>query len=212
MITRPALVLLLLAALTACGGGGAAGSPAPSSGPAVPTAVTTSTAAAATGGPDASAPASPGGTDAASEPPPPTSTEPVRVERGPTDPPIVTGVRYAAHDGYDRVVIELKGQMTGYTADWVDKLLQDGSGTPVSARGGAYLQLTLVPASAHDLEGRPTWPGPRQVAANLPNVTRIVNNGDFEGVVSVGLVLDHRAPFRVTEQRGPTRLVIDVGR
>src|SRR6266536_2569935 len=34
--------------------------------------------------------------------------------------------------------------------------------------------------------------------------------GDFENVVSYGLGIDHRAPFRVLELTGPSRLAIDV--
>ncbi|MEW9526982.1 hypothetical protein [Microbispora sp. NPDC049125] len=218
MKTRPALAVLAalpLALAAACSGTGTAGPSETVSGGPSPALTTTATPAAVSS--PASSPAASsvpsdgtsGGTSG--EPAPPTSADAVKVERGPAEPPLVTGVRVAAHDGYDRVVVELKGAMTGYTADWVDKIIQDGSGTVVDATGGAYLQLTLAPASAHDLAGKPTWKGPREVAANLPNVTRVVNNGDFEGVVSIGLVLARKAPFRITEQSGPTRLVIDVG-
>jgi hypothetical protein len=141
---------------------------------------------------------------------PPTQVKQVAVERSPANQPLVTGVRHAGHDRYDRVVIDLDGPATGYQARWVDRIVQDGSGDPVNVKGGAYLQIILTPANAHDESGAPTWKGAKKIMARLPNVIAIVNNGDFEGVVSIGLALDHKAGFRLFEQSNPTRLVIDV--
>jgi hypothetical protein len=141
---------------------------------------------------------------------PPTQVKQLVMERSPATPPLVTGVRFAGHEGYDRVVIDLDGPSTGYQARWVPRIVQDGSGEPVDVKGGAYLQITLTPANAHDESGEPTWKGAKKIMTRLPNVIAIVNNGDFEGVVSVGLALDHKAGFRVLDQSDPTRLVIDV--
>jgi hypothetical protein len=135
----------------------------------------------------------------------------VRVARTPARPPLVTGARFAAHDGYDRVVIDLDGPMTGYTVDWVDGLVQDGSGKPLDLKGGAYLQVSLFPASAHTDSGKVTWTPAPVLRADLGNVRYVAKIGDFEGTVGIGLVLDHRAGFRVLEQSAPTRLVVDVG-
>ncbi|MFD1542299.1 AMIN-like domain-containing (lipo)protein [Nonomuraea guangzhouensis] len=132
------------------------------------------------------------------------------VDHGGGDPAIVLGVRYAAHDTYDRVVIDLKGAMPGYNAQWVAKLLQDGSGKNFHVPGGAYLQILLNPAEAHDAKGAPTWKGGPVFPAKLGNITHVVKTGDFEGYVGVGLVLDHQAAFDLKEQTGPDRLVIDV--
>ncbi|GLW96170.1 hypothetical protein [Microtetraspora sp. NBRC 16547] len=220
-----ALTLVPVAATLACGSGGIGATAAPAgrvaslsvpdtgahapSGAAQgadPTAATAATAAARTSGPAGTAAAKP----AASAPAPPTSTKPVTVTRNPAKPPKVTGVRFAKHAGFDRVVIDLNGPMTGYSVNWTDKLVYDGSGSAVGLTGGAYLQVRVTPAAAHDSAGKSTWKGPLQVAAKLPNVRHIVNNGDFEGMVSVGLVLGRKAGFRVLSQSGPSRIVIDV--
>lgn len=140
----------------------------------------------------------------------PTSMVEVDVQHNTGDPAVVQGVRYAAHDTYDRVVIDLKGSMPGYNVKWVDKLLQDASGEDFDLPGGAYLQLILAPADAHDAKGRPTWKGGPIFPANLGNVTHVVKTGDFEGRVGVGLVLNHQAAFELREQSDPDRLVIDV--
>ncbi len=199
---RLVLALVPFAVVVACGSGGTAGpSPAPT---VTVTAVPSTTSAAASTAP------APAGSPKPSEPAPPTTTKQVRVDRNPSTPPKVTGVRFAAHGAYDRLVIDLDGPMTGYTVRRVDKLVEDGSGETVEVQGGAYLQVTLYPANAHDDAGTSTWKGPRKVAAKLPNLAYVVNNGDFEAVVSIGLVLDHKAGFRVLEQSGPNRLVIDI--
>ncbi|MEV0617267.1 hypothetical protein AB0I81_28365 [Nonomuraea sp. NPDC050404] len=161
-------------------------------------------------------PQSPSATESAPEPSSesgpgtPTSTAEVEVDRSGMEPAMVTSVRYAAHETYDRLVVELKGGIPGYSAKWVDEFVQDGSGRPIDVNGGAYLQLTLVPANAHDDEGVPSWTGGPIYPANLDNLTNVVRTGDFEGRVGIGLVLAKRAAFRLTELDSPNRLVVDV--
>ncbi|MGW3342983.1 AMIN-like domain-containing (lipo)protein [Nonomuraea rubra] len=140
----------------------------------------------------------------------PTSTAEVDVDRSGMEPATVTGVRYATHGTYDRVVVDLKGGIPGYSVKWVDELVQDGSGKPIDVNGGAYLQLTLFPANAHDEEGTPTWTGGPVYQARLRNLADVVRTGDFEARVGIGLVLGRKAPFRVTEQGSLSRLVLDV--
>ncbi|MGI5284019.1 AMIN-like domain-containing (lipo)protein [Nonomuraea polychroma] len=144
------------------------------------------------------------------EPGAPTSTAEVDVERKGVGTAVVTAVRYAAHDTYDRVVIDLEGDIPGYNVRWVDEFVQVGSGKPIDARGGAYLQLTLHPANAHDENGRPTWQGGPIYPADLRNLTDVVRTGDFEGHVGIGLVLARQAAFQLSEASSPNRLVLDV--
>jgi hypothetical protein len=134
----------------------------------------------------------------------------VKVDRTPAVPPLVTGVRFAGHEGYDRIVIDLKGAMTGYTVRWVDGLFEDGSGKPIGVKGGAYLQIGLFPANAHTESGQITWAPPPVVKTGLANVFTIAKLGDFEGTVGIGLVLNRKAGFRVLEQSSPSRLIVDV--
>ncbi|WP_246268078.1 AMIN-like domain-containing (lipo)protein [Nonomuraea typhae] len=147
---------------------------------------------------------------AATAEPAPTGTAEVEVEHRGGTQTLVTGVRYADHGAYDRVVVDLKGPVPGYTARWVEELTEDGSGRPIDVTGGAYLQLTLTPADAHTEKGAPTWTGGPIFQAGLGNVRSVVRTGDFEGHVGVGLVLDRRAGFAVRELGSPSRLVVDV--
>jgi hypothetical protein len=155
-------------------------------------------------------PAPPAAESSTQAPDAPTSTAEVDVDRSGMEPAVITSVRYAAHETYDRLVVELKGGVPGYNVKWVDEFVQDGSGRAIDVHGGAYLQLTLFPAHAHDDDGLTTWAGGPIYAANLDNLTNVVRTGDFEGRVGIGLVLAKRAAFQVTEQDAPNRLVLDV--
>src|ERR671934_140210 len=66
------------------------------------------------------------------------------------------------------------------------------TGRPVVIPGNVFLQVTAQPAAAHDDAGNPTYTGPRQFTTpSLANVRAVALTGDFEGVLSVGLGMDH---------------------
>ncbi|MEV7969984.1 hypothetical protein AB0O34_28965 [Sphaerisporangium sp. NPDC088356] len=212
---RIATALVPLALVAACGTtpgspSGAAITPAASSPAVLPPPASPSASAFSPSTPSTPTTATVTPSTGSSELPPPTGTRQVEVKRAPARPPLVKGARFAAHPGYDRVVIDLQGASTGYTVGWVKQLIEDGSGEPVDVKGGAYLQATLTPASAHTEDGKPTWGRTPMLQPDLGNVTGVVRAGDFEGVVTVAIVLRHRAGFRVTEQSNPSRLVIDI--
>ncbi|MER7501148.1 hypothetical protein AB0L05_14660 [Nonomuraea pusilla] len=151
----------------------------------------------------------PGQAPAEAAQPAPTSTAEVEVLREGGTPAVVSAVTYKAEESYDRVVVELQGEMPGYSVKWVNELIQDGSGKPLHDKGKAFLELTLSPANAHTEQGQ-AWAGGPVYASDLPNVTRIIRTSDFEGHVGIGLVLARQAPFQVREQTTPTRLILDV--
>ncbi|MGW5680628.1 AMIN-like domain-containing (lipo)protein [Nonomuraea sp. NPDC003754] len=195
--SRVGVLVVGLAVLAGCGTGAPpTASVAPSAGPSASTAAAGDTSS-ATSAPSAAMPV-------------PTGTADVEVEGDPGEAVQVKAVRFADHGSLDRVVIDLDGDVANYSVSWVDELVQDGSGEPIDVKGGAYLQVTLKPARAHTDKGAPTWTGGPVFQVGLGNVQNVVKTGDFEGVVGVGLVLDHRAPFSVAKLTGPDRLVIDV--
>ncbi|MEU8247126.1 hypothetical protein [Nonomuraea sp. NPDC048916] len=157
--------------------------------------------------PGTPAPPTPGET--AGRVPPPTSTAAVEVPHDGREPALLTGVRYGRHDTFDRVVIDFRGGIPGYTARWVDKVEQEGSGDPIDLRGRACLYLLLTPADAHTGDGTPTWTG-GPMPVSLTTIKDVVKTGDFEGHVGIALLATERTPFRVREYTGPDRLVIDV--
>jgi hypothetical protein len=131
-------------------------------------------------------------------------------------PSLLTGVRAGTYACFDRLVLDLAGPARGYRVEYVPRVTQDGSGAPVPLRGGAFLQV-VVPAAAHDANGRPTYrPADPSHLANVSGFTtfrQIAFAGDFEGVTTVGLGVRATLPFRVFTLAGPgsgSRVVLDV--
>ena len=128
----------------------------------------------------------------------------------------VTNVRTGRHSCYDRLVIDVNGDVGGYTVSYVTQVVQDGSGEPIPTRGGAALQITVNdPAYTHNYV--PTYYPPNRL--ELTNVTgyrtfrQVVFASSFEGYTSFGLGVRARLPFRVFTLDGPgtsPRLVVDV--
>jgi hypothetical protein len=97
----------------------------------------------------------------------------------------------------------------GYRLAYVDRIIADGSGLPVTLRGDADLELTVRPATTQGEEGGITVPTTRFVPS-FPAVREAKLVGDFEGVVTFGIGASRRTGFRVAELAGPPRLVVDV--
>lgn len=117
-------------------------------------------------------------------------------------------MRGAHHPGFDRIVLDFAGGLPpSRQARYVDQLVGDGSGDPITVAGQAILRLRLSPAEAHDAGG-PTVP--RNRAFSLPNVMTAVQAGDFEGVTTYGIGLEKRTRFHLFTQRHPDRVVLDI--
>ena len=119
----------------------------------------------------------------------------------------VTDIRFAHHDGYDRLVIGFAtaNSMPQYqlTRQSSATFARDASGQPVTLEGSAGIRAVLQNSDVTN--GVLTDAKPR-----LPEIREIANIGNFERVVSYGVGLKTAACFRVLELSGPTRLVIDV--
>src|SRR5690625_6427103 len=68
----------------------------------------------------------------------------------------VTDVRTGQHSCYDRMVVDVRGDVRGYSVRYVSQVHAEGSGAVVPLRGGARLAV-VVKAPAYDTNtGRPT--------------------------------------------------------
>ena len=124
--------------------------------------------------------------------------------------PTLADVRAGRHAGFDRVVFEFRGAVPATRhVRYVDQLVQDGSGEPVSVAGGADLEVVFEGANAHDERGRPTV-SPRRFSPGFTALREVAQVGDFEAVVTYGLGVDRRRPFTVSTLSNPSRLVIDI--
>jgi hypothetical protein len=113
-------------------------------------------------------------------------------------------------------VVDVRGDVGGYTARYVARVTADGSGAVVPTRGGAAIELT-VDDPASTAAGVPTYSpaNPRELrdVTGYSTFRQVVWAGSFEGCTSVGLGVRARLPFRVFELAGPgtgSRLVLDV--
>jgi hypothetical protein len=107
------------------------------------------------------------------------------------------------HSGYDRFVIRARsGGKPGYDVRYVNQIVADPSGNPVSLQGTKRLLVVVHNARGHTL--------PSTLTPGCSNLRQLKKAGDFEGVVSFGLGLRRRTGFRVFRLTAPTRIVVDV--
>ncbi|MCW2854287.1 MAG: hypothetical protein JWM84_3951 [Nocardioides sp.] len=181
-----------------------------SAGAAAPSGTTTSTATSSSPSADAPTTEPPTTRPADDIPAFPTSTR-IQTRRSPGGTPIVfTGLRTAAHDGFDRIVLEFSGTSTpGWAVTYVDDPALDGSGAPVRLGGDAFLDVyasnSTAPAPGY-------YSGPRRLDPQGDGaISGVFVGGTFEGTTQVLVGIDgDRVPFRVFALTAPSRLVVDV--
>ena len=122
---------------------------------------------------------------------------------------VLVDVRTAHHPGFDRITFEFRGPRPAHRIGYVSQLVEDASGKPVHLAGGAAINVVFRGADAHDQQGNPTVQ-PRRFKPDLPSLKEVAEIGDFEGVVTYGLGVDHRVPFKVLELSNPSRIAIDL--
>jgi len=141
------------------------------------------------------------------------STDPVTVPATNEETALLTDVRAARHEGYDRVVFEFGNVLPGYDVRYVAKPVHaDGSGLVVPVAGTHVVQVRMENALDADLtqESAPlTYTGPQRLSPGTPEVAELVRTGGFEAVLTWVAGLNDRVDFRVLTLQGPPRLVVD---
>lgn len=147
-------------------------------------------------------------------PPEGASTETVVVPATIAATALLTDVRSARQEGYERVVFEFSNGVPGYEVGYVERpVVADGSGDEVAVEGGAVLRVRMEPALDADLtqESAPrTYLGPNRFSPNTDAVVELVRTGGFEAVLAWAVGIDEERLFRVTTLADPPRIVIDV--
>jgi hypothetical protein len=123
--------------------------------------------------------------------------------------PVLVAVRSAHHPGFDRITFEFRGPLPSHRIGYVSQLVEDASGEPVHLAGSAAINVVFQGANAHDERGHPTV-SPRRFRPGLPSLEEVAQIGDFEAVVTYGLGVDHKVPFKVLEVSTPSRVAIDI--
>jgi hypothetical protein len=128
-------------------------------------------------------------------------------------PTLLSEVRAAGQDGFDRVVFELDGNgALSYQVELTDKV-RAVSGQTVDIAGEAVIEVIMVPAS---LDGPgsssdETYQGPERIdPVGTAMATEIVLVDDFESTLVWGIGVPDDARFAVALLADPQRLVIDI--
>lgn len=134
----------------------------------------------------------------------------------PINPSPLVATRTGHHPCWDRVVFQIAGSVgAGWEVQYVDTVVQDGSGAPLTVPGGARLAVVLHHPSS-DEQGSPTYPqriGPVANITGYRTLRSVVFGGSFEGYTTLGVGVRARLPFRVFTLAGPggdTRIVLDI--
>lgn len=202
---RPSLTLItLVAAVQIAGCGGESRRPA-----------TTSSSTATT--PSVTAPAPATGTtttpQSGIDTMPGASTRPVHVPATNAQTALLTDVRAARHEGFDRVVFQFRNALPGYDVRYVSRpVRQDGSGKVVAIAGSAIVRIRMENALDADLSQASaplTYTGPQRLTPGTPEIAELARSGGFEGVLTWVAGLHDPVDFRVTTLAAPPRLIID---
>lgn len=203
MTIRPFLAVLAAVAaaqFAACGGEDSR-STATTSPTAAPTTTATATATPA-GTPE-------GGIDTM----PGASTRPIHVPATNKQIALLTDVRAARHEGFDRVVFQFRNALPGYDVRYVSRPIhQDGSGKIMPIAGNHVVRVRMENALDADLTQSTaplTYTGPQRFRPGTPEVVELARVGGFEGVLTWAAGLQDRVDFRVSTLTAPARLVVD---
>lgn len=123
---------------------------------------------------------------------------------------MIEDVRAGAHDGFDRLVVELSGTgspsvIAGYEAD----PRQQASGNELRPAGNAFFTLLIqgVPLSMSADEAIVAKSDPAGAAAG--NIVGVADGGVFEADAQYVVGLDTERPYKLTMLENPTRVVVD---
>lgn len=123
---------------------------------------------------------------------------------------MIEDVRAGAHDGFDRLVVELSGTgspsvIAGYEAD----PRQQASGYEIRPTGNVFFTLLIqgVPLSMSADEEIVAKSDPSGVAAG--NIVGVADGGVFEADAQYVVGLNAQRPYKLTVLDNPTRVVVD---
>lgn len=119
----------------------------------------------------------------------------------------LTRISVGRHATFDRIVFRFTGVTPGSRVEYVTRVVQDGSGLPVTLLGRRFLQIRFEPTVNGSSANAPSVITPR-----FPTLRQLKRAGDFEGVITFGAGLAKRAGFRVFTLPAPRRVVVDVAR
>ena len=128
-------------------------------------------------------------------------------------PLLLTDVRVAGHEGYDRVVFEYSTNATPELRVMADDppFVLDPSGLPLEVDGDPVYLLNVNGATKYDQEAaQETYTGPTDFHPGLTQIVQLIESGDFEATNNWYLGVNGSDCLRAFYLTDPGRLVIDV--
>jgi hypothetical protein len=128
----------------------------------------------------------------------------------------IAKVRSGQHPCFDRLVIDVHGDVAGYDVRYVSPLYEDPTGAIIPLRGAADLQVLATAPNGGPGIPAPYVPGDKRELADVTGYStfrQVAFAGSFEGQTRFGLGVRARLPFRAFVLDGPdtgSRLVVDV--
>lgn len=122
----------------------------------------------------------------------------------------VTGVRVGAHDGFDRVVVDLEGEgEPGWFVDYTSTPIQETVAQPLEVAGNSFLNINVDGTVAPFEMGKDNNV-PITMAGDTGNVIDVISAGTYEGRSQVVVGLRSELPYSVQVLHDPTRVVVDI--
>jgi len=126
---------------------------------------------------------------------------------------VVTDIEVGAHEGFDRVVYHLSGQGTpGYSVEYVDQAVQDGSGF-VHDTGDDKVLAVIFDNMVMPFDIEATEFSDSPVVGEGDIVHQVIYDSWFEGQVRTFITVNPNVTdpmFSVSLLDNPTRLVVDI--
>lgn len=126
------------------------------------------------------------------------------------EPALLGDVWASSHDGFDRVVVELRGDTPSYRVAPVEgPVALEDSDDPAPIAGTSFIEVRLAPASVLTPSGARSFEGPDRVP--VPDggvVTEVVRTGGTGGPLTFAVGLDAPASFAVALREA--QLVVDI--
>lgn len=122
----------------------------------------------------------------------------------------VVGVRVGAHEGFDRVVVDLEGEgEPGWFVDYTSTPMQETVGQPLQVAGNSFLNIN-VDGTVYPFELGKDNIVPVTMAGDTGNVIDVISAGTYEGRSQIVVGLRSELPYSVQVLKDPTRVVVDI--
>ncbi|WP_448624669.1 peptidoglycan-binding domain-containing protein [Geodermatophilus sp. URMC 64] len=123
---------------------------------------------------------------------------------------LLVRVRAGRNKDFDRLVFDFEGPVPGMRVQYVDQLVEDGTGNPIPLRGRAVVEIVIQPAAAHREDATPTFTGPLPDLTGFAAFRQVADAGDFEAVLTWGIGVAARTGLSAFTLTDPSRVAVDV--